>query len=95
MNPVGILHLLPGSPLYDSHARQLDVEWEDVKEGVGMAYDYWKTSSNPDNTFYNRVSWWTELLELSNKYKLMTDYRYTSKKALAQRMLQHYKQNKV
>jgi len=95
VNPVGILHLLPGSPLYDSHARQLDVEWEDVKEGVGMAYDYWKTSSNPDNTFYNRVSWWTELLELSNKYKLMTDYRYTSKKALAQRMLQHYKQNKV
>tara|TARA_E500000331_G_scaffold224199_1_gene214643 strand:+ start:735 stop:2234 length:1500 start_codon:yes stop_codon:yes gene_type:complete len=95
VNPVGVLHLLPGSPLYDTHARHLEVEWEDVKAGVGLVYEYWKTPTNPDNTFFNRVSWWIELLELSNKYKLMTEYRYKTKKALAERMIKHYKENKI
>ena len=94
VNPVGILHLLPGSPLYDTHARKLEVEWEDVKDGVGLIGDYWKISTNPTNTFINRVNWWIELLEISYKYKLMTEYRYTSKKALAKRMIQHWNENK-
>lgn len=95
VNPVGVLHLLPGSPLYDTHARKFEIEWEDVKDSVGIVFDYWKSKQNPDNTFYNRVSWWIELLEMSNNYKLMTEYRYRTKKALAKRMIQHYKENKV
>ncbi len=95
VNPVGVLHLLPGSPLYDTHARQLEIEWEDVKQGVGLVYQYWKTSTNPENTFFNRTNWWIELLELCNKYKLMTEHRYKQKKTLAERMLQHWKENKA
>lgn len=95
VNPVGVLHLLPGTPLYDTHARQLEIEWEDVKKGVGLVYQYWKTSSNPENTFFNRINWWIELLELCNKYKLMTENRYQHKKTLAERMLQHWKENKA
>lgn len=94
VNPVGILHLLPGTPLADTHARQLEVEWDDVKGDVGMHYDYWHSKKNKENTFENRVRWWMELLELANSHGSMTEYRYKSKKALANRFIQHYRLNK-
>ena len=33
VNPTGILHIFPGSPLFDSHMRQLDIEFENIPEG--------------------------------------------------------------
>ena len=95
VNPVGVLHLLPGSPLYDTHARQLEITWEDVKGGVGLIYDYWYSKQNPDNTFVNRVSWWVELLEYCHEHNYMTEYRYKSKKAIADRLLMEWNQRKI
>ena len=94
VNPVGVLHLLPGTALTDVHARKLDVEWEDVKEGVGMVGDYWKTSHNPENTFDARIQWWIELLTMCNEYGYLTSSRYKNKRDLANRMLEHWKQSK-
>ena len=94
VNPVGVLHLLPGTPLTDVHARKLDVEWEDVKHGVGLAFDYWKTPANPENTFVNRVSWWKELLAVCKDNGYLTKNRYKNKNDLADRMIEHWEQNK-
>jgi len=95
INPVGILHLLPGSPLADTHARRLEIEWEDVKENLtGNQYDYWKSKQNPENNFENRVKWWIELLEKAYQYGYMTDYRFSSKMSIAKRLIWHWKQNK-
>ena len=94
VNPVGVLHLLPGTPLVDTHAKQLDVKWEDIEDNVGMTFDFWYTDQNPENTFENRVKWWVELLELTHKYGFMTEYRYNSKKQLANRFMQHWRKHK-
>ena len=94
INPVGILHVLPGTPLVDTHARSLEIEWEDVAEGVGMAYDFWYSKNNPDNTFENRIQWWEELLELCNKIGQMHEYRYKSKKALANNFKMHWRKHR-
>jgi radical SAM superfamily enzyme YgiQ (UPF0313 family) len=94
VNPVGILHLLPGTSLVDTHAKRMDVKWEDIDEGVGMPYDFWYTDKNPENTLENRVKWWIELLEVTYKYGYMTEYRYESKKALAKRILGHWKKHR-
>ena len=94
INPVGILHVLPGTPLVDTHARSLEIEWEDVAEGVGMAYDFWYSKNNPDNTFENRIQWWEELLELCNEIGQMHEYRYKSKKALANNFKMHWRKHR-
>jgi radical SAM superfamily enzyme YgiQ (UPF0313 family) len=94
VNPVGVLHLLPGSPLYDTHARQLDITWEDVKPGVGLIYDYWYSKQNPDNTFINRVTWWTELIEYCHTNGYMTEYRYKTKKEMADRLIREWNKSK-
>jgi len=94
VNPVGVLHLLPGTPLADTHARQLEIEYEDIKEGVGMIGDYWKTSKNPENTFENRIKWWLELIELCYDQNFLTELRYENKKAIAKNMILHWNKQK-
>lgn len=93
-NPGNILSLLPGTPLADTHARQLEIEWEDVKEGVGMMGSVWKSPKNPENTFENRIKWWLELIELCKENNFITPQRYENKKAMAKMMLLHWNQTK-
>lgn len=92
-NPGNILSLLPGTPLADTHARELEIEWEDVKEGVGMLGSVWKSPKNPENTFENRIKWWLELIELCNAQNFIAPQRYENKKSMAKQMLLHW--NKV
>lgn len=94
INPVGVLQLLPGTPLVDSYARSLDVTWEEVEGAVGTIGSYWKTPTNPDSTFEARVSWWLELLELCYEQDFLAERRYENKKRLAQNMKLHWLNHK-
>tara|TARA_Y100001963_G_scaffold99531_1_gene136993 strand:- start:1530 stop:3041 length:1512 start_codon:yes stop_codon:yes gene_type:complete len=92
VNPTGILHIFPGSPLFDTHMRQLDIEFENIpEEAVGLKWDFWFTKQNPENTFENRVAWWNELIDFCYEHDYMTEYRYKTKKHLAKRCIEEYK----
>ena len=49
---------------------------------------------SPDNTFENRIQWWEELLELCNEIGQMHEYRYKSKKALANNFKMHWRKHR-
>lgn len=92
-NPSSILHLLPGSPIYDLHWKEMDLGWEDVKDAVGFAYDYWTSGSNPENTFLTRCNHFKELLTLCYNIGQMAEGRYKTKMDVAEKMIEHYNKN--